>query len=57
MLPAGASGDLASRTPADNQTVRTVFVIGPDKKVKLSISYPMTTGRDSDEILRVVDSR
>jgi alkyl hydroperoxide reductase subunit AhpC len=57
MLPAGASGDLASRTPADNQTVRTVFVIGRDKKVKLSISYPMTTGRDSDEILRVVDSR
>ena len=57
MLPAGASGDPASRTLADNQTVRTVFVIGPDKKVKLSICYPMTTGRDSDEILRVVDSR
>ncbi len=56
MLPAGASGDPASRTPADNQTVRTVFVIGPDKKVKLSISYPMTTGRNFDEILRVVDS-
>jgi alkyl hydroperoxide reductase subunit AhpC len=56
MLPAGASGDPASRTPADNQTVRTVFVIGPDKKVKLSITYPMTTGRNFDEILRVVDS-
>lgn len=56
MLPAGASGDPASRTPADNQTIRTVFVIGPDKKVKLSITYPMTTGRNFDEILRVVDS-
>jgi alkyl hydroperoxide reductase subunit AhpC len=56
MLPAGASGDPASGTPADNQTVRTVLVIGPDKKVKLSITYPMTTGRNFDEILRVVDS-
>ena len=56
MLPAGASGDPASRTPEDIQTVRTVFVIGPDKKVKLSFTYPMTTGRNFDEILRVVDS-
>ena len=56
MLPASASGDPADRTPADNQTVRTVFVIGPDKKIKLSITYPMTTGRNFDEILRVVDS-
>lgn len=56
MLPAEASGDPASRTPGDNQTVRTVFVVGPDKKIKLSITYPMTTGRNFDEILRVVDS-
>ena len=56
MLPAEASGDPASRTPADNQTVRTVFIIGPDKKIKLSITYPMTTGRNFDEILRVIDS-
>ena len=56
MLPASASGNPASRTPVDNQTVRTVFVIGPDKKVKLSITYPMTTGRNFNEILRVVDS-
>ena len=56
MLPAGASGDPASRTPADNQTVRTVFVIGPDKKIRLQLTYPMTTGRNFDEILRVVDS-
>ncbi|MEM6465339.1 MAG: peroxiredoxin [Pseudomonadota bacterium] len=56
MLPAEASGDPANRTPADNQTVRTVFVIGPDKKVKLSLTYPMTTGRNFDEILRAIDS-
>jgi thioredoxin-dependent peroxiredoxin len=56
MLPASTSGDPADRTPADNQTVRNVFVIGPDKKVKLILVYPMTTGRDFDEILRVIDS-
>jgi alkyl hydroperoxide reductase subunit AhpC len=56
MLPAAASGDAAKRTAADNQTVRTVYVIGPDKKVKLMIAYPMTTGRNFDEILRVIDS-
>jgi alkyl hydroperoxide reductase subunit AhpC len=56
MLPADVSGDTAERTPADNQTVRTVFVIGPDKKVKLVLAYPMTTGRNFDEVLRVVDS-
>ena len=56
MLPAEASGDPSDRTPADNQTVRTVFVIGPDKKVKLSLTYPMTTGRNFDEILRALDS-
>ncbi|PRY92753.1 alkyl hydroperoxide reductase subunit AhpC [Hasllibacter halocynthiae] len=56
MLPAEASGDPADRTPADNQTVRTVFIIGPDKKVKLSLTYPMTTGRNFDEILRALDS-
>ena len=56
MLPASASGDASARTPADNQTVRNVFVIGPDKKVKLLIVYPMTTGRNFDEVLRVIDS-
>jgi alkyl hydroperoxide reductase subunit AhpC len=56
MLPAAASGDASKRTAADNQTVRTVYVIGPDKKVKLMIAYPMTTGRNFDEILRVIDS-
>jgi alkyl hydroperoxide reductase subunit AhpC len=56
MLPAGTSGGAAGRTPADNQTVRTVFVIGPDKKVKLELVYPMTTGRNFDEVLRVIDS-
>jgi thioredoxin-dependent peroxiredoxin len=56
MLPAETSGDPLSRTPADNQTVRNVFVIGPDKKIKLVLIYPMTTGRNFDEVLRVIDS-
>jgi len=56
MLPADLVGTCDGRTPADNQTVRNVFVIGPDKKVKLMIVYPMTTGRNFDEILRVIDS-
>jgi len=56
MLPADTSGDPGSRTPADNHTVRNVFVIGPDKKVKLILVYPMTTGRSFDEVLRVIDS-
>ena len=56
MLPANSKGDSAARTPADNQTVRNVFVIGPDKKVKLILVYPMTTGRNFDEVLRVIDS-
>jgi thioredoxin-dependent peroxiredoxin len=56
MLPADVSGDPTERTPAMNQTVRNVFVIGPDKKVKLILVYPMTTGRNFDEVLRVIDS-
>ncbi len=56
MLPAATTGTAKGRTPADNQTVRTVFVIGPDKKIKLTIAYPMTTGRNFDEVLRVIDS-
>ncbi len=56
MLPASVEGDPLERTPADNQTVRNVFVIGPDKKVKLVLVYPMTTGRNFDEVLRVIDS-
>jgi len=56
MLPAAEAGDPRQRTPADNQTVRNVFVIGPDKKIKLILVYPMTTGRNFDEVLRVIDS-
>ena len=56
MLPGHVDGDPLERTPADNQTVRNVFVIGPDKKVKLVLVYPMTTGRNFDEVLRVIDS-
>ena len=56
MLGADVSGDPADRTAADNQTVRNVFVIGPDRKVKLILVYPMTTGRNFDEVLRVIDS-
>jgi alkyl hydroperoxide reductase subunit AhpC len=56
MLPADEPGTSEGRTPMNNQTVRTVFVIGPDKKIKLMITYPMTTGRNFDEILRVLDS-
>jgi len=56
MLPAEAYGDAAKRTAADNQTVRNVYVIGPDKKLKLILVYPMTTGRNFDEVLRVIDS-
>ena len=56
MLPASVDGDPLSRTPADNQTVRNVFIIGPDKKIKLILVYPMTTGRNFDEVLRVLDS-
>src|SRR5690349_11809126 len=56
MLPSDVGGDPTDRTPAQNQTVRNVFVIGPDKKVKLILVYPMTTGRNFDEVLRVIDS-
>jgi alkyl hydroperoxide reductase subunit AhpC len=56
MLSADVEGDPTKRTPADNQTVRNVFVIGPDKKIKLLLVYPMTTGRNFDEVLRVIDS-
>ena len=56
MLPASAGSTSDGRTPADNQTVRNVYVVGPDKKIKLVISYPMTTGRNFDEVLRVIDS-
>ena len=56
MLPASASGDPSKRTATDNQTVRNVFVIGPDKKIKLILVYPMSTGRNFDEVLRVIDS-
>jgi alkyl hydroperoxide reductase subunit AhpC len=56
MLPASTDGDAGARTAADNQTVRNVFVIGPDKKIKLILVYPMTTGRNFDEVLRVIDS-
>jgi alkyl hydroperoxide reductase subunit AhpC len=56
MLPAEVSGDPGKRTAADNQTVRNVFVVGPDKKIKLILVYPMTTGRNFDEVMRVIDS-
>ena len=56
MLPAATSGTPRLAPPADNQTVRNVFVIGPDKKIKLILVYPMTTGRNFDEVLRVIDS-
>ena len=56
MLPSSVEGDPTARTPADNQTVRNVFVVGPDKKIKLILVYPMSTGRNFDEVLRVIDS-
>ena len=56
MLPAGAGATSEGRTAVDNLTVRTVFLVGPDKKVKLSLTYPMSTGRNFDEVLRVLDS-
>jgi alkyl hydroperoxide reductase subunit AhpC len=56
MLPASAGDSSEGRTPADNQTVRTVYIVGPDKKIKLMLTYPMTTGRNFDEILRALDS-
>jgi alkyl hydroperoxide reductase subunit AhpC len=56
MLPADVEGDPGDRTPMDNMTVRNVFVVGPDKRIKLILAYPMTTGRNFDEVLRVIDS-
>ena len=56
MLPAGAGTTSEGRTAVDNLTVRTVFLVGPDKKIKLSLTYPMSTGRNFDEVLRVLDS-
>jgi alkyl hydroperoxide reductase subunit AhpC len=56
MLPASAGNSSEGRTPADNQTVRNVFIVGPDKQIKLILVYPMTTGRNFDEVLRVIDS-
>ncbi|HET9688493.1 MAG TPA: peroxiredoxin [Pseudolabrys sp.] len=56
MLPASTAGTSEGRTPTDNQTVRNVFIVGPDKKIKLILVYPMTTGRNFDEVLRVIDS-
>jgi alkyl hydroperoxide reductase subunit AhpC len=56
MLPSTVSGDAKSRTPADNATVRAVFIIGPDKKIKATLMYPMTSGRNFDEVLRLLDS-
>ena len=56
MLPTSVTGEAADRTAVDNQTVRNVFVVGPDKKVKLVLVYPMTTGRNFDEVIRVIDS-
>jgi alkyl hydroperoxide reductase subunit AhpC len=56
MLPASTSGDVNKRTPADNQTVRNIFVIGPDKQIKLVLIYPMSTGRNWQEVLRIIDS-
>jgi alkyl hydroperoxide reductase subunit AhpC len=56
MLPAETSGDVGKRTAADNQTVRNVFIIGPDKKIKTILIYPMSTGRNFDEVLRILDS-
>src|SRR5438128_11832536 len=56
MLPADTAGDAKTRKPGDNATVRNVYVIGPDKKIKLMLAYPMTTGRNFDQVLRVIDS-
>ena len=56
MLPASAGSDAAARTAADNATVRSVFLIGPDRRIKLILTYPMSTGRNFDEILRALDS-